>query len=106
LLRCGSPSNTSLNDLSDASAIRTDLTQASDHLPVVTDYNEAGVTLPEPATLAILIAGVVIARALGRDRQHRGRTVASYDAKVLRQPTKSRVGFGPSGQEKRQQLRV
>jgi endonuclease/exonuclease/phosphatase family metal-dependent hydrolase len=53
-------SNTALNDLEanapiSASTLLSDLTQASDHVPVVADYDLVGV--PEPSSLVLLLAG-------------------------------------------------
>jgi hypothetical protein len=62
-----SSSNTALNDLIanpsiTASQLYADLTTASDHLPVVADYT---VNSPEPGSMAMGLAGIVIL-VLGR----------------------------------------
>jgi hypothetical protein len=49
------PGNLSLNDLANASDILSDLVTATDHLPVVADYDLVGVNkVPEPATCGII----------------------------------------------------
>ncbi len=47
-----SPTNTALGDLSNRSDVLTALTTATDHLPVVADYQLVGVPEPSTATLA------------------------------------------------------
>jgi exonuclease III len=61
-----SSSNTALGDLSNRSTVLTDLTEVSDHLPVVADYAVVG--LPEPGTLVLLALGGLCALRRRRAR--------------------------------------
>jgi hypothetical protein len=59
-----------LTDLSNRSAVLTALTQLTDHLPVVADYQLVGVSpIPEPGTISLLILGSSM--AIGRRRRAR-----------------------------------
>ncbi len=58
--------NTALFDLSNASTVLTDLTQISDHLPIVADYSF--VAAPEPSSLPLL-AAVALVPTLARRRR-------------------------------------
>jgi hypothetical protein len=43
-----------------ASAILTALTEATDHLPIVSDYDVVGVPTPEPVGASMLLVGVML----------------------------------------------
>ena len=62
--------NQSLSDLSNASTVYADLTQLTDHLPIVADYDFT--STPEPTTL--LTAGAATATLLLGRRRHRAGT--------------------------------
>ena len=52
-----------------ASTLLSDLTTASDHLPVVADYQLGAV--PEPGALALLLAAAAVLPLAWRRRRHR-----------------------------------
>ena len=69
--------NSALNDLANKMTVLDDLTTATDHLPVVADYQVVGV--PEPST-AVLggIAAVILAAFAGRTGRWRMARLAGF----------------------------